>query len=336
MAVANVGPYSPQVYSAANSLAQGQNPGPYNSGVLTAANQVLNLQPQASPSLPVANTSPAVTVGVNDPATLAAYTQAINQYQNQLGILPTQLQGSDAQIQDAYNTAYQTLLGQANQAKSSYGTATSGNQQNYVTAKNTIGTNAGQSLNGLERLLGSRGAGGSSAALFGAPQAVAQQATEERSGAGQTYGQNQAGLDTSYNNFLTGNQNDIGNIGKQRDTQLNGAQQQIDSTRAGLLQQLATLSAQQAAATGGNSTSAAQPFLDQANQYLSSAANLGLNVPSFNYNTNAYSAPTASSYATNPFAAPVTSNPSQGILNNTVSPALSTLLKPKLSGVTAA
>lgn len=277
-----------------------------------------------------------VTVGVNDPATLAAYDQQIAQYNQAINALPTQLQGSDNQIQSAYTTALNQLLGAKNQATAGYGTATTGNQQQYVTNKNAIGTNAGQSLNGLERLLGSRGAGGSSTALFGAPQAVAQQASQQRAGASQTYGGNQSNLDTSYNNYLTQNSNDQNSIGSQRDQNLNAAQQAIASSNAGLQQQLATLQAQKAAATGGNPTSAAAPYLASAANYLQSAGNLGLNTFTPQYNTAAYSAPTAASYTVNPFATPTTQNTNQGILNNTVSPALSSLLKPKLSGVTTA
>lgn len=282
-------------------------------------------------------TSPSYVVGVNDPATLAAYDQQIAQYNQAIQGLPTELQGSDNQIQGAYQTALQQLQGQANQAQSTYNTATTGNSQNYVTNKNTIGSNAGQSLNGLQRLLGSRGAGGSSAALFSAPLAVAQQATAERAGAGQTFGQNQSGLDTSYGNYQLQNQNDLSGIASQRDQNLNSAQQQISSTQAGLLQQLATLSAQEAAAKGGNPTTAAAPYLSQAQNYLNSANQLGLNTFVPSYNTSAYSAPTAASYTPNSFAQPVAaSNPN--ITNNTVSPALASLLKPStsLSGVTAA
>lgn len=284
---------------------------------------------------PAVSNSPSYTVGVNDPATLAAYDQQIQQYNQAIQGLPTQLQGSDNQIQGAYQSALQQLQGQANQAQSTYNTATTGNSQNYVTNKDTIGSNAGQSLNGLERLLGSRGAGGSSAALFSAPLAVAQQATAQRAGAGQNYGQNQSGLDTSYGNYQLQNQNDLSGIASQRDQNLNSAQQQIASTQAGLLQQLATLSAQQAAAKGGDPTSAAAPYLSQAQNYLSSANQLGLKTFVPSYNTTAYSAPTAASYTPNSFAQPVAaSNPN--ITNNTVSPALGALLKPQLSGVTTA
>ncbi len=296
-------------------------------------NQLIPTQQQA-PTLNTAS-APSYTVGVNDPGTLAAYQQQIDQYNQALQGLPTQLQGSQNQIQGAYQTALNQLLGQKNQATAGYQTGTTGNQQSYVTNKNTIGANAGQSLNGLERLLGSRGAGGSSAALFSAPQAVAQQATAQRAGAGQTYGQNQQGLDTSYNNYLTQNSNDLNSIGSQRDQNLNSANAQSAQQSAQLNQQLATLQAQLAAAQGGNATTAAQPYLDQANALLQSAGKLGLNTFTPQYNTAAYQAPTAASYTANQFAAPVTGNPQAGIINNTVSPALQSLLKPKLSGVSA-
>lgn len=280
--------------------------------------------------------TPSYTVGVNDPATLAAYQQAIGNYQTAIGQLPTQLQGSEDQIQSSYQNALHQLQGQANQAKSNYGTSTTQNQQGYVTNKNAIAQNAGASLNGLLRLLGARGAGGSSAALISAPQAVATQATAQRSGAGQTYGQNQSNLDTAYQTYLTGNQNDLFGIASQRDQALNSAKAQEAQQRAGLLQQLATLSAQQAAATGANPATAAQPFLDQANQFLASANQLGLNTFTPKYNTAAFQAPSAASYTASQFASPQTGGQQpSNVANTVISPAFAQLLKPKLSGVSA-
>lgn len=300
------------------------------------AQQIADPNPPA-PAVPGADAGSSSTIipGVNDPATIAGYGQAITDTQQSINELPTQLQGSENQIADAYNTAYQTLLGQGNEAASTYGANTTANQQGYVTNKNTIGTNAGQSLNGLERLLGSRGAGGSSAATIAAPQAVAEEATQQRAGAGQAYGATQNGLDTSYGQYKIQNANDIASIGKQEQDQNNAAVAAMNSTKAGLLQQLATLSAQKAAAQGGNPTAAAQPFLTQAANYLSSAATLGLNVAPLNYNTTAYTAPAATSYTTNPFATPSTSNPNAGITASTTAPALTPLLKATtaLSGV---
>lgn len=285
--------------------------------------------------LPGADASSTIIPGVNDPATIAGYGQAIADTNQTIGQLPTQLQGTEDQIQNAYNTAYQQLLGQGNQAASTYQTNTTGNQQNYVTNKNSINTSAGQSLNGIERLLGSRGAGGSSAATIVAPQDVAQEASANLAGAASTYGSNQSGLDTSYGNYKIQNANDIASIGTQQQNQDTAAEATIANTRGGLLQQLATLSAQQAAAEGNNPTTAAAPYLAAAQTALSAANQLGLNVAPLNYNTTAYAAPSAASYTPNPFAAPVATNAPQGITNNTVSPSLSPLLKgaTSLSGV---
>lgn len=334
--VSNVGPASNYNLSATGFQGQAANVAAGQTNPLVSAQQIADPNPPAStPQVPGADASATIIPGVNDPATIAGYGQAIADTNQAIGQLPTQLQGSENQIQGAYNTAYNTLLGQANQAATTYGTNTTQNQQGYVTNKNTIGTNAGQSLNGIERLLGSRGAGGSSAATIAAPQAVAEQATQQRAGAGQAYGSTQSGLDTSFGNYKLQNQNDINSIGSQESQQDNAAVASMNSTKAGLLQQLATLSAQKAAAEGNDPTVAAQPFLTQANNYLQSAATLGLNTFTPQYNTTAYSAPSATTYTTNQFASPVTSNPSAGITNTSVSPTLSPLLKATtaLSGV---
>ncbi len=306
-----------------------------NNGNLVLQGAAAPGTPAQPPALPGADASTTIIPGVNDPATIAGYTQAIGDTNAALGNLPTQLQGSENNIQNNYNTAYQQLLGQLNSANQAYGQNTTANKQSYVTNKNTIGTNAGQNLTGIERLLASRGAGGSSAALFGAPQAVGTEATQQRGGAGQTYGANQNALDTSIGTYREQNQNNVNSIGTQEGNQTNAAEEAINQTRGGLLQQLATLSAQKAAASGANPTTAAAPYLASANSALSAAANLGLNVAPLNYNTTAYAAPSASTYVPNPFAAPVTANPQAGIAGQSVAPALNPLLRAtnSLSGV---
>jgi len=107
------------------------------------------------------------------------------------------------QNQNAYDTTSQQSLQDFNTAKTNatnqYNTIGQQSRQDYVGAKNTIGANAGSSLNSLLRLLGSRGAGGGSAAQFAAPQAVARGASIQRGEVGQTFGRNQQALDTNYN-----------------------------------------------------------------------------------------------------------------------------------------
>jgi hypothetical protein len=154
----------------------------------------------------------------------------------------------------------------------------------------------------LQRLLGSRGAGGSSAYNQVAPEAVGREATLQRTGASNTFGQNNQALDTNWNNFLTGYNNEVAGAGAQRDQQRQGLQSNVETNRASLLQTLAQLSAQRAQAAGGNGVGAAQPFLDQANAVLDHISNY--NVAPINYQTQAYAAPDLANYTVNPNAAP--------------------------------
>lgn len=255
---------------------------------------------------------------------LAEFDQGIGNVQSGIDRLGNQLNVGNQNIDSGYNSALNQLLqGEAN-TKQQYDTSKTQQTQDFVGTKNTIGGNAGNSLNGLQRLLGARGAGGSSAALFGAPQAVAQQAAQQRAGAGQAYGRNQQALDTSWNGYETGVGNSKTDLSHQRDNSRNGLQASIDTTRANLLQSLATLQGQRAQASGGNPVSAAQPYLDQANNYLGQADSLGLQTPTFQVQPTVYQAPTLDHYTANPFATPQTSG--NGALDQSVAPYLSLLL----------
>lgn len=246
--------------------------------------------------------SPSYTVGYNDPGTLASYDESIGNTQAAINRTAGQLASGNSQIDASYQDALNQLLLGKNQANATYTTNKQQTAQDYVGAKNTIGANAGSSLNGLERLLGSRGAGGSSAALYGAPQAVAGDATIQRTGAGTTFGQNNQSLDTNWNNYLTGYNNQVSSAGNQRQQQEQSLQQQINNNKASLLQTLASLSSEKAAAAGGNPQGAAAPFLAQANQLLDSTANYTVNPVT--YQTQAYTAPSLAAYTVNPAAAP--------------------------------
>lgn len=264
------------------------------------------------------------TQGVNDPATLSAYAANIGAIQNALSRLDNQAAIGNQNI----DTGYNQNLTQLNNAKATNQNAyqTSKNQtgQDFVTAKNTIGSFAGNSLNGLERLLAARGAGGSSAALYQAPQAVAQQASQQRSQAGQTFGQNNQNLDTNWNNYLTDYQNSINGLNSQHTNQQHALQAQIDTTRSSLLQSLASLLNQQSAATSGTASDQAQPLLDQSNALLGQADQLGLQVPTYQVSNANYQAPSLASYSVNPFATPQASQ--QDALTQSVTPYLSLLL----------
>lgn len=300
---------------------------PYPSGqpgsVLgTSTNTSSNVNPQQS-------SSPQQTI---DPATLAAYDQTIGLINNQLGRLPTSQAAGEQAITNSTNSALQQLLLGRNQAQNAYDTSKRDTASNYIGAKNQIATNAGSSLSGLQRLLGSRGAGGGSAYNIVAPGAVARQATLQRGEVGNAFSQNNRALDTNWNNYLTGYGNSVADVNNQATNQKRELQNTTDTNRSNLLQQLAQLTAQRGIAAGGNvqnAFAAAQPYLSQANGILN---NLASYVPqAINYNTTAYNAPSLDSYTTSP--ATIALNNSAG--TDYVSPYLSALLGKKQTNVGA-
>jgi hypothetical protein len=220
-------------------------------------------------------------------------SQAIANIQAAINRTGTQLNAGNASLDSQYQDALKQLLLGKNQSQTQYKQGTQTNATNFVGAKNTIGSNAGSSLNGLLRLLGSRGAGGGSAYNVSAPDAVARGATLQRADAGTNFATNQQGLDTNWNNYLTGYNNQVTGVGAQRDQGKQTLANNINTNKATLLQTLAGLQA---------SPNAAQPYLDQANSLLDQTANVS--TPSINYTTQAYTPPSLASYNTTPNATP--------------------------------
>ena len=251
----------------------------------------------------------------------AAYQQAIGNTNAAIGRLGNTLNSGNSAIDSSYTNALNQLLLGRNQSQQAYDTTKQQTAQDYIGAKNTIGANAGASLHGLQRLLGSRGAGGGSAYNIAAPEAVARDATLQRNDVGNQFGQNNQALDTNWNNYLTGYNNSVADVGAQRDQQHQQLQQNIESNRATLLQTLAQLTQAQ----GGN----AQPYIDQANQVLDQNSNY--NVAPINYQTQAYNAPELSRYTSNPGATPTFQGQPAG--NDYFSPYLAALLGKKQPGI---
>ncbi len=256
---------------------------------------------------------------------IAQFDQAIGNTNSAIGRLNPQFDQGASQINASYQDALNQLLTGKNQANATYDTNKHQTATDYVSSKNTIGANAGSSLNGLLRLLGSRGAGGSSAATITAPGAVARQATQQRADVSGTYGKNNQALDTNWNNYLTGYNNEVSKVGSQKSQQEQALRGQIENSRASLLQTLAQLSGQRAQAAGGNAVGAAQPYIDQANRALDAAVNY--RVSPIAYQTQAYTAPDLSKYTVNPNATPTYNGETQG--NDYTSPYLAALLGKK-------
>lgn len=231
-------------------------------------------------------------------ATINAYDQAIGNTQSAVDRLPAQLQSGYGSIDASFQNALNQLLLGKNQANQAYDTSKQQTAKDYIGAKNTIGANAGSTLSGLLRLLGSRGAGGGSAYNIAAPGAVARSATAQRQDVGNTFGANNQALDTNWGNFMTGYDNQVSSAGNQKDQQRQSLESNINTNKASLLQSLAQLAAQRDQAAGGSGTAAAQPYLDQANNLLNSLSTYSTSP--INYQTSAYAAPDLSKYTTSP------------------------------------
>lgn len=267
-----------------------------------------------------------------DQAILDQYDQAINRTNKHIGFLGDELDSGYSSIDSSYENAINQLLRSRNIAEEGY----KGNKQqtatDFVGSKNTIGANAGRSLSGLQRLLGSRGAGGGSAARIVAPDAVAREATIQRQGVTSQFGQNNQALDTNWNNYLGDYENQRSGAAQQRVQARESLKRTIDANRSGLLEVLAELQAKRATAAGGNAVEASQPYLDRADAYRAKVANY--RVDPIKYQTKAYEAPDLEKYTVNPNATPQYEGQASG--NDYYSPYLAALLgKKKQSGLAA-
>lgn len=280
-----------------------------------------------------ASSSAASQQAAQQAAQIAAYNQSIANEQAGINRLSPSFEVSKANAQAAYNQAINQLNQQKALDQQSYNKNVGQTKTDYVGAKNTIGTQAGNSLNSLLRLLGAHGAGGGSAALYNAPEAVTRQATIQRTGASDTYGKNMQNLDTNWNNYLNAYNQNLKAEDIKRQNSVNSAWANIDQQRAAALQNLAKLIGARASAQGGDASGASQPYLDQANAFLNEAVQKGRAVPVPKANPLVYNAPDLAAYTVNPNATPTVQG--QSPASDYFSPYLSALLGKKQDNTAA-
>lgn len=297
-----------------------------NQYLLSGSAPVATYQPNGSTTAPAPVAAPAgASTGVTAAPDLSSYDQSINatnaQINNLIPGLTNAIGGADAN----YQTTINGLTQQKANTDQQYGTAKTSNAQDFSGAKNTIRTNTGQTINGITRVLGSRGAGGQSAGDYAALLA-GRAGTTQLTGAGTSFGKNEQNLDTNYNNFLTGYNTNVKNADTQHKIEVDNANADIQVKKANLLQTLATLINQKTAATGGNGVSASQPYIDQANSLLSSATALSAPRAVAPQAPVTYTPPTLSSYVTNPTAVAAAGQPGSAATDASVQPFLASLL----------
>lgn len=224
----------------------------------------------------------------------------------QLGRLGTQEASGNANIDSSYQSAYDRLVGDKEVTTRDYTTKRGQTVEDNITAKGAIDTSVRNRNTGLQRLLGSKGAGNSSAATILAPYAAAKEGSAQRNQVNTAYSRNIGGLDTvwgDYQNDWTESANDLGT---QRDNSKKTLRSGIAEKEAALQQEKANAAVQKAQAGGQNYTQARNaraPYLARINQLISQIDSLGTTTP-LQAKAATYKAPELASYTYDKFAAP--------------------------------
>lgn len=285
-------------------------------------------QQQANPyDTPSNSSSSSSSSSSYDRNAINYWNGVIGQRENELNGLAGLLGELNKSTDNDYNTKRNELQSAYNRSKADYDTSTTRNQQQLQTNKNTIADRASQGLRGLLRTLGAMGAGGSSAAMYNAPELVTAQANQERTGANQTFGENQQKLDTNWGNYQIDHENDKKKLEDWKAGQLRENEQKVLNQRNSILSVLADAYAQRGSAGAGagnkineitGQMKANQNRLSELNRFVA---------PRYDGMRANYNAPTLSSYNTgnSSITTEVSDAPQAGMSAN-IAPTLAMLL----------
>lgn len=233
-------------------------------------------------------------------------------YNNQLAQLDFANQRADNQygvaqrnVNDAYGSAFKQLTDQKTNQLAQFDQTKQSQNQDYQGGRQDINQSVGNAYTGLQRLLGSRGSGNSSAASILAPYAAGLQGNIQRSGLQKTYAGNQANLTNAINSYNTNWDNSLGDLNNQKDTNLRSAESAYNNAKAQILQSRQALNP-------GN----ASAYQDQINQLLGQVDQLALK-PTFTPKTAEYVAPNLAALQAGQIAAPTIGGVSPGAVQNT-------------------
>ena len=257
---------------------------------------------------PVQNRAGGGSAGTaQDRADEQAYWQdQLDNADRQLARLPGQLSAGEQNIDSSYQSAYDRLLGDKEVTKRDYTTKRTQTVEDNVTAKNNINAGVRNRNTGLQRLLGSRGAGNSSAATVLAPYAAAREGNQQRQQVQTAYGRNIGGLDTAWGDYEKDWQDSSNDLSTQRESQKRTLRAGISQSEAQLQEEKAQAAVQKAQAGGQNYTQARNaraPYLARINQLIQQIDSLGVN-PQLQARQATYKAPTLSDYTYDRYAAP--------------------------------
>lgn len=160
---------------------------------------------------------------------LAQLNQAEQRAGNQYGV-------AQQNVNNGYTDAFKRLTDANDLQQQQFKDTRLGQNQDYQSGRQDINQSVGNAYTGLQRLLGSRGAGNSSAASVLAPYAAGQQGNIQSTNLQNTYGKNATLLDNSIASYNSGFDNSKKDLETQKQTNLNAAQTAYNNAKTQILQ----------------------------------------------------------------------------------------------------
>ncbi len=237
---------------------------------------------------------------------MAYWQDQIANADRQLGRLPGQLQSGEANIDSSYQSAYDRLVGDKEVTNRDYTTKRGQTVEDNITAKSNINASVRNRNTGLQRLLGSKGAGNSSAAQILAPYAAAKEGNSQRQQVNTAYSRNIGGLDTAWGDYEKDWGESANDLGTQRENNKKTLRSGIAEAEAKALEEKSNAAVQRAQAGGQNYTQARNartPYMARIQQLISQIDSLGTTTP-LQARAATYKAPELSEYTYDRFAAP--------------------------------
>lgn len=237
---------------------------------------------------------------------MAYWQDQMNNADQQLARIPIQEQVGNQNIDNSYNSAYNRLVGDKETTNRDYTTKRSQTIEDNTTAKAGINESVRNQNTALQRLLGGKGAGGSSAATILAPFAAASQGNKQRQQVQTTFGRNLSGLDTSWGDYQKDWDTSAGDLAAQRDAERNKLKSGLAQTEASIQEEKANAAVQRQQAGGASYQSARNartPYISRIQSLIQQIDALG-NTPTFTPQAVAYKAPDMASYTYDRYAAP--------------------------------
>lgn len=209
---------------------------------------------------------------------VALIDNLISRYQDSINRIGNQRTIGEGNIESSYQAGLTNLQNQRTQAQQGYDTQKAETGQDFANTRSRIGQEAGNQTNAMRRLLGSIGAGRSTAARELVPYAAGLQASTRFGDVQQDFARNQSKLDTSWNTTKRELDDEEAYLGTEKTNKLNQLYSGLNQTEAELQGQIAEQRMRRSQVLGGNAAQAikdAQPYQSKISELLNQIDNYG-------------------------------------------------------------